>query len=84
MRNPNAYRYGLFPPMTKVAAACGMALTIVVLGACSADGIKRVAYESVQGAGEEQCRKTQSPNCPAHPGYAEYERNRAALSTAEN
>jgi hypothetical protein len=69
--------------MTRVARACGIALTLSLLAGCSADSVRRVAYESVQGAGEEQCRKTQTPVCPAHDSYDDYQRNRAALATPE-
>jgi hypothetical protein len=69
--------------MAKVTFTCGLAFTIAMLGGCSADGVKRVAYESVQGAGEEQCRKTQTPNCPVHASFDDYQRDRAALSTPE-
>jgi hypothetical protein len=69
--------------MTKVTSICGIALAVALLGGCSADGVRRVAYESVQGAGVEQCRKTQTPVCPAHDSYEDYQRNRAALATPE-
>jgi hypothetical protein len=69
--------------MTKVISASVLVLTAAMLGGCSADGVKRVAYESVLGAGEEQCRKTQTPNCPAPASYDDYQRNRTALATPE-
>jgi hypothetical protein len=69
--------------MTKITSACGIGLILALLGGCSADSVRRVAYESVRGAGEEQCRKTQTPVCPAHESYDDYQRNRAALATPE-
>ena len=69
--------------MTKIIFACGIALATAPLGGCSADSVKRVADESVQGVGEEQCRKTQTPVCPAHESYNDYQRHRAALATPE-
>ena len=70
--------------MTRITRFFGLTLAIAMLGGCSVDGVKRVAYESVQGANDEQCRKTQTPNCPAHESYDDFQRNCAALSTPQN
>ena len=52
------------------------ALASLVAGSCSADAVKRSAYETAQNVGRQQCRDAQAAPCNEHVDYETYERER--------
>lgn len=49
-------------------------LTIVLLAGCSTDGAKRVAYDTLQNAGQMQCQKNPTADCKKPEGYDDYQK----------
>jgi hypothetical protein len=67
--------------MVKFLVSALICAIATLTSGCSADSARRYAFESLQGAGEQQCLKTMSSHCDAKESYDEYQRKRAELES---
>ncbi len=55
------------------------AATIALIAGCSADSVKRTAYEMLQNVSERECLKNLGTDCEKRDSYDDYEHKRNEL-----
>jgi hypothetical protein len=63
-------------PVIRVICLAGVAL----MAGCTAEAVKRTAYETLQNIGQQECEKSLSPDCDKRETYDQYRREREKLS----
>ena len=56
---------------------------IALTAGCSSESAKRVAYETMQNARQQECLKNLSSDCPKRESYEDYQRKRKELEPSE-
>jgi hypothetical protein len=54
-------------------------VVLVLAAGCSGDAARRTAYETVQDAGQRDCRQYPAVECPQRETYDDYQRHRKEL-----
>ncbi len=54
---------------------CLLLMLILILPACSAETVKRAAYDSLQNKSDMDCRSDPGAKCPEKQSYDEYQRD---------
>lgn len=57
---------------------------IVLLTGCSADSVKRIAYETLQNVRQQECMRNPAQDCGQQESYDDYRSKRDKLTEADS
>jgi hypothetical protein len=64
----------------KIFAHLLLALTTLIVSACTPSELKQATYETVQNIGDAQCQKQLSAPCRPRESYSSYQHKRTAVA----